>query len=301
MACGAEVIYPNLTASSIFPAKSSWLRDAATMLRETMTKHGKCSKKRFVFGPNAIAELKGAEATRNGVQQPTRVEVVSTLIWKCALAATKEVCGFQNTSRLTHLVNLRRKLATKTSKDCLGNMISNAVCGDSDEITLHGLVKKVRESFAKVDIEFVDKAQGDEGYIAMHKWLQENGAMGTINNYLFTSWCNMGFYDIDFGWGKPSWVTGIVGDGMDVFRNFVTLVDTKCHRGVEAWVNLDEEEMKILQCNQELLAYASINPSVLPNDDDDVDDIVQHMSRAIFKVHVIGGHDGITILPLFSQ
>ncbi|XP_076887984.1 limonoid 7-O-acetyltransferse-like [Bidens hawaiensis] len=165
--------------------------------------------------------------------------MVSSLIWKCALAASKEVCGFQNTSRLTHLVNLRRKLATKTSKDFLGNIvwISNAVCGDSDETTLHGLVNKVRESFAKVDVEFVDNAQGDKGYIAMQKWLQEHGAMDTINNYIFTSWCNMGFYDIDFGWGKPSWVTGIIGDDSPVFMNFVTLVDTKCHGGVEAWVN----------------------------------------------------------------
>ncbi|XP_076949279.1 epi-neemfruitin B 7-O-acetyltransferse L7AT-like [Bidens hawaiensis] len=164
-----KVIYPNLTASTIFPAKSSWLRDASMALAETLIKNGKCSTQRFVFSSKAIEELK-AEATRNGVKQPSRVEVVSALIWKCALATSKEACGFQNTSRLTHLVNLRRKLATNSSKDLLGNIvwIANAVHHASVETTLHGLVKTVRESIAKVDVEFVNEAQGDKGEKDFH-------------------------------------------------------------------------------------------------------------------------------------
>ncbi|KAK1440986.1 hypothetical protein QVD17_06822 [Tagetes erecta] len=280
MTCGTkEVIYPNLTASSIFPAKSLWLRDISMVFFESLLKHGEVSTKRLVFGPSAIASLK-AEAARNGVQQPTRVEVVSAFIWKCALAASKQARGFQNTSRLTHSVNLRRKLETKSSKDFIGNMIwiSNAVYQASSEPTLHGLVNKVRESIAKIDVEFVNKAQGDEGYVAMQKSLKENGEIGSsgrVDNYNFTSWCNMGFYDIDFGWGKPSWVTGIVGYGAPAFMNLVTLMDTKCYGGIEAWVNLEEEEMKLLECNKELLAYASLDPSLLPNDEVDT---IQNMS-----------------------
>ncbi|KAI3776532.1 hypothetical protein L1987_46318 [Smallanthus sonchifolius] len=182
MGCGSEVIYPNLTASSIFPANSLWLRDISKVFFESLLKHGKCSMKRFVFDSNAIAALK-AEATRNGVQQPTKVEVVSALIWKCAVAAS---CGFNNTSTLTHAVNLRRKLATKSSTDFIGNMIwiSTAVCQASNELTLHGLVKKVRESIAKVDFEFVNKAQGDDGHVAMQKSLKENGKIGSIGGEL---------------------------------------------------------------------------------------------------------------------
>ncbi|KAI3725542.1 hypothetical protein L1987_65332 [Smallanthus sonchifolius] len=282
MACGSEVIYPNLTASSIFPAKSLWLRDISMVFFQSLLKHGKCSTKRFVFDSNAIAALKD-EATKNGVQKATKVEVVSALIWKCAVAASKVACGFDNTSTLTHAVNLRRKLATESSTDFIGNMIwiSTAVCQASNELTLHGLVNKVRESIAKVDIEFVNKAQGVDGHVAMQKSLKENGkngSIGGVENYNFTSWCNMGFYDIDFGWGKPSWVTGIAGNGAPVFMNLVTLMDTKCYGGIEAWVNLGEEEMKSLQCNNELLAYASLDPSALPNDEVD---IVQNISQPI--------------------
>ncbi|KAD5507501.1 hypothetical protein E3N88_15204 [Mikania micrantha] len=186
-----EVVYPNLTAPSIFPAKSLWLRDVAMVVYQSMLKEGRCTTRRFVFDPNAIAALK-AEAGTNGVQQqPTRVEVVSALIWKCAITASKEASGLDKTSRLTHFVNLQ---------------------------------------------------------------------IGSVDIYNFTSWCNMGFYDIDFGWGKPSWVTGYVSDGIPVFLNLVSLMDTN-NGGIEAWVNLNEEEMKILLCNQELLSYASLDPS----------------------------------------
>ncbi|GJY41439.1 retrotransposon protein, putative, ty1-copia subclass [Tanacetum coccineum] len=215
------------------------------------------------FGCNWHTKSRGAG---HGVQKPTRVEVVTALIWKCAMAASKEACGYQNTSRLTHFVNLRKKLDSKMSKDFICNMIwiSNAVCQASYETTLHGMVNKVRESISKVNVDFMNKAQGNEGYIAMQKSLQEMGEIGSVgptNNYGFTSWCNMGFYDIDFGWGKPSWVTGFLGDGVPVFMNLVTLMDTKCGGGIEAWVNLDEQDMENLQGNQELLAYASLDPS----------------------------------------
>ncbi|GKE31678.1 vinorine synthase-like protein [Tanacetum coccineum] len=51
------------------------------------------------------------------------------------------------------------------------------------------------------------------------------------------------------------------GDNVPVFMNLVTLMDTKCGGGIEAWVNLDEQDMENLQGNQELLAYASLDPS----------------------------------------
>ncbi|GJU35789.1 vinorine synthase-like protein [Tanacetum coccineum] len=266
IACEAKkVVYPNLTAPTLFLAKSLWLRDTAMVNSQSILKEGKCRTKRFVFSSNATATLK-AEVTRHGVQIPTRVEVVTALIWKCAMAASKEACGYQNTSRLTHIINLRRKLDSKTSKDFICNMIwiSNAVCQASYEPTLHGMVNKVRESISKVDADFVNKAQGNEGYIAMQKSLQEMGEIESVwptNNYNFTSWCNMGFYDIDFGWGKPSWVISFVGEGVPVFMNLVTLMDTKCGGGIEAWVSLEEQDMENLKGNQELLAYASLDPS----------------------------------------
>ncbi|KAI3724627.1 hypothetical protein L2E82_36410 [Cichorium intybus] len=272
MARGAEeVVYPNLTAPSLFPANGTWLRDTSMVLTQSLLSQGKACTKRFVFKSDAIARLR-ATAAKNGVQRPTRVEVVSGLIWKCAMAASKEASGVQKPSCLSHFVNLRSKLAATLSNHFIGNLvwISNAAWLASDDNTLHVLVNKVREGISKIDVEFVKKAQGDEGYVAMQNSLKEMagiGSMGPIAYYGFTSWCKMGFYEIDFGWGKPSWVTGLVGDGMPVFMNLVTLMDTKSGEGIEAWVNLDEPEMEILKKNQELLSYASLDPSPLLNDE----------------------------------
>ncbi|KVI07713.1 Chloramphenicol acetyltransferase-like domain-containing protein [Cynara cardunculus var. scolymus] len=266
MACGAtEVVHPNLTAPSLFPANDLWLREASMEVCVSWLKEGKCSTKRFLFDSDAISSLK-AEATRNGVQNPTRVEVVTALLWKCAVAASKQTCGFQKPSRINHTVNIRRKLASPSSKDLIGNVIwfATAECPANDETTLIDLAKRVRECVSKVDVEFVNNAQGDKGYIAMREFMKETGetsSKGSTDVFNFTSWCKMGFYDIDFGWGKPSWMTGVIGIGNPVFLNIINLMDTKCGEGIEAWVNLDEKEMEILQCNPELLAYASLDPS----------------------------------------
>ncbi|KAI3745706.1 hypothetical protein L6452_08112 [Arctium lappa] len=272
MACGAkQVVYPNFTSHSLFPAKDLWLKEASMAVCGSWLKEGMCITKRFVFDADAISTLK-ALATRNGVQNPTRVEVVSALIWKSAMAASKENCGFQKPSLLTHTVNLRRKLASALLKDLIGNLLwfTGADCLANNETTLGGLVKKVRECISKIDGEFVKKAQGDKGYIAMLESMKDMGEIcskGTMDVLNFTSWCKMGFYDIDFGWGEPCWLTGVIGDGSPVFLNLITLMDTKCGEGIEAWVNLDEEEMEILQSNSELLTFASLDPSPLPKDE----------------------------------
>ncbi|KAK2665375.1 hypothetical protein Ddye_003949 [Dipteronia dyeriana] len=60
--------------------------------------------------------------------------------------------------------------------------------------------------------------------------------------YMFSSLRNVPFYEVDFGWGKPAWVSL-------VHRPYkgVMLVDTKAGDGIEAWVNMDKEEMVYFQ------------------------------------------------------
>ena len=127
-------------------------------------------------------------------------------------------------------------------------------------------MKKVRESISKIDMEFVNKAQGEKGYVAMQESIKEMGEIsskGTMDNYTFTSWCKMGFYQMDFGWQAPSWMAGFISQGSPMFINQVTLMDTIFGEGIEARVNFDEKEMEIVQGNSELLAYASVDPSPL--------------------------------------
>jgi hypothetical protein len=49
----------------------------------------------------------------------------------------------------------------------------------------------------------------------------------------------------------------------NLVSNTIALMDTKDGSGVEAFVTLDEDEMKLFQQNEELLHYALLNPRIL--------------------------------------
>ncbi|GMN27271.1 hypothetical protein TIFTF001_044103 [Ficus carica] len=61
------------------------------------------------------------------------------------------------------------------------------------------------------------------------------------------------------GWeAKTVWVA----NGMFI-KNLFILLDTKCGQGIEAWVTLEEKQMAKFDEDEELLAFASINPSAI--------------------------------------
>lgn len=80
-------------------------------------------------------------------------------------------------------------------------------------------------------------------------------------SYGFTSWRNMGLNEVDFGWGKPSWVS-LAGPENSVLKNVVVLKEAILGDGIEAWIMLDEDEMNILENDQQFLAFASHNPTI---------------------------------------
>ncbi|KAK1388615.1 Vinorine synthase [Heracleum sosnowskyi] len=268
-ASGDKAVYPDFIAPSIFPADDLWLRDTSMVVWGSLFKKGKCATRRLVFDSSAIATLK-ADASGLNLKCPTRVEVVSAFIWKCAMAATEKKCGSKRPSLLTHIVNLRKRFAPTLSDYSLGNLIwvASAKCkATCEQLGPDGLVNEVRKGIYKINGDFVKKMRGDKGPAVMSKSLQEIGNFGSktgVDYYGFTSWCKMGFYEADFGWGKPLWVSSVSLD-TEVFMNLIILMDSKCGEGIEAWVTLDEQEMKILEQDLTLLSLASLDPS--PNSD----------------------------------
>ncbi|KAK9053395.1 hypothetical protein SSX86_030029 [Deinandra increscens subsp. villosa] len=259
-----EVVLPDMIGPSLFPAKDLWLKDFSIVMWGSLFKMGKCRTTRFVFDSTKIASLK-VKAGENGLKDPTRVEVVSGLLWKCVMGAFEETTGSRKPSMLSHVVNLRKR---GVPENAIGNMIfiTSARCDNDSETGLDGLVGKIRDSVSRIDGEFVKKLldAGDERIQVMEEALK--GMMmksdDCANNYIgFTSWCKLGFYEADFGWGKPLWVCGSVSDRSPVFMNFVVLMDTRNGNGIEAWVSLDEAEMHVLQHNPDLLHFASLDPS----------------------------------------
>ena len=72
-------------------------------------------------------------------------------------------------------------------------------------------------------------AFGPIGLLALHKPLAPQ------------EWPSTPFYEMHFGWGKPIWITNY---SSNYYKNLIVLLDTK-GGGIEAWVTLEEREMKI--------------------------------------------------------
>ncbi|XP_073127098.1 limonoid 7-O-acetyltransferse-like [Henckelia pumila] len=268
-------IYPDFSASSLFPSNDSRLKQASMAMWGCLFKKGQFVTKRFVFDRLAITALKEMATGGDGKCAATSVEAVSGFIWKHAMAASEESrFGTKKPSLLTHVVNLRKRASPNLSENSLGNLIWMASAklhslSDNDDHhrnlgLISCLVDRVRKSISKIDGDYVKKIQGDDGFITMHKYLKEIEELGSkdVDYYGFTSWRKLGFYEVDFGWGKPVWVSSIDSSGY-FFMNLVILMDTRCGSGIEAWMTLDKQEMDALERNKEFRARCSVNPSPL--------------------------------------
>ncbi|KAL3603219.1 hypothetical protein D5086_004078 [Populus alba] len=225
------IIYPEFVSSSLFPANDLRLRDSAVVMFGSLFKKGKGVTKRFVFDASSISSLR-AQAASLGVECPTRVEVVSSFLWKCFMAASEEWRGSQRRpSLLTHLVNLRRKMEPKLGENSMGNFLwlAAAKCMNKSRVELNDLVGEVRKAISKIDSDFVEQIKGDEGNSPAEQTLKEIGEFGSKDgvDYLgFSSWCRFGFYDADFGWGKPVWISSFAVSG-SLTMNLIILADTR--------------------------------------------------------------------------
>ncbi|KAK7389916.1 hypothetical protein VNO78_25213 [Psophocarpus tetragonolobus] len=260
-----QLTQPNFIASSLFPTNSPWLRGLSMWMWGSLFKQGNWVTRRFLFRNSDIASLK---AQTLGTANSTRLEIVSSMLWKSLMGVSKARFGTQRPSLVTHLMNLRRRMdETLCPQHAMGNLLWLVAAENmSDhEMELEELVGKLRSAISKVDDKFVEELRGDKGRSIMQESLRAIGEMGSkseVDYCGFSSWCNFGFYEADFGWGKPTWVSGVGSiDSVSVFMNLIILVDTRLGDGIEAWVTLDVKDMNHLEANPELLSCATLDPS----------------------------------------
>ncbi|KAF7121324.1 hypothetical protein RHSIM_Rhsim13G0141900 [Rhododendron simsii] len=263
---GTEVIPRFVPCNSLFPQNPSLPKDSTLLMWPSMFNQSKYVTRRFLFDASALNSLKAKVASSSSFV-PTRVEALLGLIWKCAISASKSRFGFQRPSVLSLAVSLRSKFFPPPSQFAMGNLLWSAVAQSKADTgtELHRLVRNLRDATSKINGGFVRGIQGGEGFSKVTECLKELRELYSnegANYYACTSTCNLGMYDADFGWGKPIWVT-LGGNEDPMVMNLIYLLDTRSGGGIEAWVNLSEEDMAEFERDHELLAFTSLDPSPL--------------------------------------
>ncbi|CAL2253331.1 unnamed protein product [Prunus armeniaca] len=215
--------------------------------------------RRFVFDASKIAALKSKVATAT-VPNPTRVEVVSALIWKCAFEASRSNLGSVRPSEWFQFVNMRKILVQPSAENVAGNalaLVSAKTHGSKVDGDVQSLVAKLRKCFKEFKVKYANDVSGED-VCEFFKDYWKLTDQDDVDTYTCSSWCRFPFYAVNFGWGRPSWVS----QSME-YRNLIVLMDTRDGDGIEACLTLDEEEMAIFEVDKELLEYAALNPTLV--------------------------------------
>ncbi|KAE8057370.1 hypothetical protein FH972_014071 [Carpinus fangiana] len=234
-----EAVCPNFDAPSIFRQNDGYGREESytvPVCSIPSSNQASVFQGELCLMPRPLHPLRvKAKATSPSVQNPTRVEVVSALLWKCIMAAFKATSGIHMPTFIVHAVNFRRRAVPPLAESSMGNLFWSAFGScRTEEIELPKTVCKLREAITKIDGDFVKSLQGDGGFAKHCELVKEmvgacsSAASSSGMKYIaFTSWCNFGLRDIDFGWGKPMWVSfvGASGNSEDVFSNVVVQIN----------------------------------------------------------------------------
>ncbi|KAF5458634.1 hypothetical protein F2P56_022651 [Juglans regia] len=256
-ASGEAVLPPEFSAASRIPPRHKLPSLAMSLANETTV------SRRYVFDAPKIDALKTKAASAN-VLQPTRVEAVSSLIWKCAITVSRSKRKFLLPSRLTQAVNIRERLTPPFPKNAFGNLVWFYRRETTDnEIQLHRLVTELRKGKEAFSEDYASKLSGDEAFSVVSPDIKHLSSLfaseGNTDHIFISSWCRYPLYQADFGLGKPTWVT--MGNNI-MFKNSIFMMDTRDGSGIEAWITLSEEDMALFEQDKDLLEFASSNSTV---------------------------------------
>ncbi|RZC68209.1 hypothetical protein C5167_031463 [Papaver somniferum] len=261
---GVPAASPTFVSQTLFPisapATSDTDNDQRGFHRLDDEENEDLVTKRLVFDGEKVSALRERIGdTLTTLKYPTRVEAVSALLWKSAMEAgvvtSPPAAKDQKpepVSEMYIVVNVRKKMDPPLSDSSFGNIFSMATAKatiTSGGVDLDDLVGRIWVAISGVDRDHIKRMQNDED-------CEEDDEGYEYNDYWLMSWCNFSLYEIDFGFGKPDWVTTDAVEVLD--ENDIYLMDTKAGKGVEAWIKLKQEKMDMFLSNQELLEFATV-------------------------------------------
>nr|Q9ZTK5.1 RecName: Full=Deacetylvindoline O-acetyltransferase; AltName: Full=Acetyl-coenzyme A:deacetylvindoline 4-O-acetyltransferase [Catharanthus roseus]AAC99311.1 deacetylvindoline 4-O-acetyltransferase [Catharanthus roseus] len=250
---------PLLVSDSIFPRQDN-------IICEQFPTSKNCVEKTFIFPPEAIEKLK-SKAVEFGIEKPTRVEVLTAFLSRCATVAGKSAaknnnCGQSLPFPVLQAINLRPIL--ELPQNSVGNLVSiyfSRTIKENDYLNEKEYTKLVINELRKEKQKIKNLSREKLTYVAQMEEFVKSLKEFDISNfldidaYLSDSWCRFPFYDVDFGWGKPIWVCLF----QPYIKNCVVMMDYPFgdDYGIEAIVSFEQEKMSAFEKNEQLLQFVS--------------------------------------------
>ncbi|KAJ6339341.1 hypothetical protein OIU77_007328 [Salix suchowensis] len=122
----------------------------------------------------ALSKLKAAVCSSvNGSHQPTRVEVVTAVMWKTLAMVARSKHGRSRPSLLSHTFNMRGKIAMPVPDNSCGNFINVALShfteDDGSKLQLHDFVDRVCNGIKKMVSDCAKVSSDDELFVMAEK------------------------------------------------------------------------------------------------------------------------------------
>lgn len=176
----------------------------------------------------------------NSNRRLSKVQLVSSIIWKALIRVDQEIHNYPRDSILIETVNLRGKMAYLIPKNSCGNLFGLCAMRSTTLETTEDFADRLSDSVKKTITNF-SKAYHDreEGQMIVLNSLSMTNIPESSNVIFLTSWCNFSFYEADFGFGKPTWIA----PGLIPAKSSVYLLDDAGGNGVEAYVFLEIKDV----------------------------------------------------------
>ncbi|KAI6678406.1 hypothetical protein NL676_039202 [Syzygium grande] len=241
---------PYFELSSLFPVKEPVVTRWPPLHRGV-----KFTLHRFALSGADLLRLKLA-ASKNA--QISRVEVMCALLCKVFVNMDRAKHGRLRPFVVSQSMNLRGRVNLPVPTNAFGNfftMFSARHMMDQDSLDFEEFAKVIHDTFASAKTRYAAIADTElcvdmvkDSTRESKKWFRSDEA----NVVTFASWCGFPFYDVNFGWGKPDLVSNTCIPDRMIF-----LIDSKSGGGIDAWINLSQEEKALLEQDPDIVAFTS--------------------------------------------
>ncbi|KAL1533194.1 pelargonidin 3-O-(6-caffeoylglucoside) 5-O-(6-O-malonylglucoside) 4'''-malonyltransferase [Salvia divinorum] len=189
------------------------------------------------------------------------VRVACAVIAKSLIRLDRATHGKSRDFVVFQPINMRERTSAPPPKNACGNMSFGSFTrrvSAEEEIGIEELVDLIGDGVRKSIAEYAEilcpDRDGRDIIINVRNKNRKQVFKPETFVVSFTDWSKFGFYEVDFGWGKPIWS----GVGPQRPRgNHTILMRSEEGDGIEAWLHLKEDDMDLFEQDEEIKLFMS--------------------------------------------